>query len=236
MKKDFEFYQGKIHLSNGPGCYKITEDPLWLLSVLPLDQKSYLEVGCATGVLSLILKLKNPNANITAIDIQECMINQAKQHAENNKINGISFIQEDLFNLSTDKKYDCVFSNPPFFNDYCCDIINDKVKGIAHLQTDIISFINKQLEHVNSNGILCFMGHISIRKDLILELKNKVHLTEISLISKQKKEAKRFIYIINKNKIPAFNKFKLNSFDNNIRNDILFLYQKLNQNLLTKIN
>lgn len=227
MTKKFDFYQGKITLQNGPGCYKITEDPLWLLSVLPLDKKSYLEVGCATGVLSLILKLKNKDAKIKAIDIQECMINQALEHAKENNIEGIEFTKQNLFSLPNNEQYDCVFSNPPFFNDCCCDSIKDEIKGIAYLQTDIISFISKQLELVKAGGVLCFMGHISTRDDILRCFKNKVALTEIALVSCEERPAKRFIYIIEKTDSKHFKHHDINSYDEKLRKDILFLYQSL---------
>lgn len=234
--KTFNFYQGRIHLQNGPGCYKVTEDPLWLLSVLPLNKQSYLEVGCATGVLSLILKLKAPQAQITAIDIQSCMIEQAKKHALDNNINNIDFKQENLFLLNDDKQYDCVFSNPPFFDDCCCDEIIDKIKGIAHLQANMSAFIDKQLSLVRPGGSLYFMGHLSTRDEILEKFKNNINLTEIALLSSEIKPAKRFIYIIKKDSDKTFEQYSLNSFKDDLRQEILFLYHSLTEKYLIKLN
>lgn len=229
MNKTFSFYKGQIELQNGPGCYKITEDPLWLLSVLPLNKSSYLEVGCATGIVSLILKLKKPEAKIKAIDIQSCMIKQAEKHAEINNIKDIKFVEDNLFSLDSSFKYDCVFSNPPFFDDSCCQTIKDEVKGIAYMQKDINSFILKQLDLVADNGVLCFMGHISTRDDILMALKGRYCIREIALVSALNKPAKRFIYTIEKGKPIKFKKIEINSFDKELRNDILFLFQSLTE-------
>ncbi|HAG52328.1 MAG TPA: hypothetical protein DCL21_00905 [Alphaproteobacteria bacterium] len=234
MNKSFDFYKGKIRLKNGPGCYKITEDPLWLLSVLPLNKSSYLEVGCATGVLSLILRLKNSTAKIKAIDIQKEMIQQAKQHAKENNIEDIDFQLQDLYTLKEGEKYDCVFSNPPFFDNAKCDFIKDNIKNLAYLQTDISSYIKKLLQLVKNGGHVCFVGHCSIRSDILYELKNKVNLKEIKLISSESKPAKRFIYIVEKNNRTDFESYVLDSFDKEIRKDILFLYNSISNSYLKK--
>lgn len=228
MNKKFDFYKGKIKLQNGPGCYKITEDPLWLLGVLPLDKSSYLEVGCATGVLSLILRLKNETASIKAIDIQEEMIAQARQHAELNNIGNIDFELVNLYDLDESEQYDCVFSNPPFLDNNKCDFIKDNVKSLAYLQCDITAYIKKLLALVKNGGYLCFVGHSSVRDDILQELKYKVSLTEIKLVSSDVKPPKRFIYIINKNGEKQFKSYTLNSFNDNIRKDILFLHNSIN--------
>jgi len=236
MNKSFDFYKGKIRLKNGPGCYKITEDPLWLLGVLPLDKSSYLEVGCATGVLSLILRLKNSTAKIKAIDIQKEMIKQAREHAVENEILDIDFQLQDLYSLPEDEKFDCVFSNPPFFDNEKCELIQDNIKNLAYLQDDISSYVKKLLKLVKAEGSVCFVGHCSIRDTILYELKNKVCLKEIKLISSINKPAKRFIYIVENNEEKTFESFSLESFNQEVRNDILFLYNSISNNYLKKID
>jgi tRNA1(Val) A37 N6-methylase TrmN6 len=227
MDKTFDFYNGIIKLQNGPGCYKITEDPLWLLSIIPSNCKSYLDVGCGTGVLSLILRLKNPDSIIKAVDVQTCMIKQAKDHAQANNIENIDFVVEDLYDIPSTEKYSCVFSNPPFFTDCSCYKISDKVRSIAYVQKDIKSFILKQLDLVEDSGCLCFIGHISNRSCILDILENKYNLTEIALVSSQNKVAKRFIYIVKKVDAIQFSAISLNSFDCKIRKDILNNYKQL---------
>lgn len=221
MDNYFDFFNGKLKLKNGPGCYKITEDALWLLGALPLNQKSYLEVGCATGVISLLLKLKNKEAEIKAIDIQHEMIEQAINHSLVNKIETIDFIEEDLY-LYEDKSFDCVFSNPPFFNKCDCDEISDKVRNVAYVQSDIAKFIQKMLDLVKDNGTLCFMGHCTTRSDVLNLLKGTNSMQEIELVSKENKTGKRFIYIVKKDSKDFFESFKVNTFLKDVRKSVLF--------------
>ena len=231
----FDFYKGKIKLENGPGCYKVTEDPLWLLSVLPLDKSSYLEVGCASGVMSLILRLKNPTAKITAVDIQNEMVEQAVKHAKINNIDGIDFKQQDLYDISDDEKYDCVFSNPPFLDCCKCQSLKDGVRDKAYVQQNMAKFINKLIALVKDDGLVCFMGHISTRDDILLSLDGNVDVKEISIVSSVKKGAKRFIYIVKKSNKASLEQYKIESFDETIRQQILFLYNSLHEKSLKSV-
>lgn len=232
----FGLYNGKIQIENGPGLYKVTEDPLWLLSVLPLNKSSYLEVGCATGIMSLILRLKNDKAVIKAIDIQYDMIELAKHYAKENNIEDINFTQQDLFKLDDNEQFDCVFSNPPY-KDLCkCCHLNDCVKDKAHVQEDIAAFISKMVSHVKSNGVLCFIGHVSTKEEIRKSLVGKYNLKEIAIISSPKKSAKRYIYILDKSKSEDFEQLTLNAFDDEIRKQILFFNNSVEPKILEKRN
>jgi tRNA1(Val) A37 N6-methylase TrmN6 len=220
MGKYFDFFNSQVKLTNGPGCYKITEDSLWLLSALPLDQKTYLEVGCATGVISLLLRLKNKQARVTAIDIQKDMIAQALEHLNINDIEDIDFSVQDLYSLEG-SKYDCVFSNPPFLKMCaCCDIIDD-VKKRAHLQENIVNFLTKMLEFVKDDGFLCFIGHCTTRQDILDVFKDKHTVYEYALISKEGKEAKRYVYVVKKDGKNDFSCNKIDAYHEKIRKNVL---------------
>lgn len=70
-----------------------------------------LEVGSGTGYVTKLLKHNFPNANITAVDIAEGMIEVAK---ENFKDDEIDFICGDIETLTFNKKFDLIISNATF--------------------------------------------------------------------------------------------------------------------------
>lgn len=77
------------------------------------DDMSVLEIGTGdVGLLSNYLERKK-SVEITAIDICADFIeNSERNRKKNSKIN---FIESDLFiNLNPQKKYDVIFSNPPY--------------------------------------------------------------------------------------------------------------------------
>lgn len=78
-----------------------------------------LDIGTGTGLLSLMIAQQNPTAEITAIDINENAIMDAKENFKNSiwypqiKVEKISI--EDL---QTTNKFNAIICNPPFFSNH----------------------------------------------------------------------------------------------------------------------
>jgi len=81
-----------------------------------LKVESALDIGTGTGLLSLMLVQKKPEANILAVEIDK---SAAKQAADN--INAslwkdqVDIVEGDVKDLSFAEKFDLVISNPPFY-------------------------------------------------------------------------------------------------------------------------
>ena len=74
-----------------------------------------LDIGAGTGLLSLMLAQKTPGY-IEAIEIEENAYNQATQNiAQSICRSRIKILNEDALKFVSQKKYDCIISNPPFF-------------------------------------------------------------------------------------------------------------------------
>ena len=79
-----------------------------------------LDIGTGTGLLSLMVAQKNYAVKIDAVEIDA---DASKQAAENITASlwadNIQVFNEDIVTFgATGKKYDCIFSNPPFFEDH----------------------------------------------------------------------------------------------------------------------
>lgn len=80
------------------------------------DSKNVLEIGSGTGIISLMIAQRNENAKIFAIDINE----EAKKLSALNFKNSIyaerlSAERVDFTELKSDKKFDLIICNPPYF-------------------------------------------------------------------------------------------------------------------------
>ncbi|MBK9327887.1 MAG: methyltransferase [Sphingobacteriales bacterium] len=74
-----------------------------------------LDVGTGTGLLSLMMAQKT-TAHIDAVEIDEAAFLQAKENTANSSYNErISVFWGDFNNFKTQKKYDLIISNPPFY-------------------------------------------------------------------------------------------------------------------------
>jgi tRNA1Val (adenine37-N6)-methyltransferase len=118
MSNIFRFKQFNVDQS---GCaMKINTDGVLLGALAEADQpKTILDIGTGTGVIALMLAQRFNEARIDAVEIDPV----AAQTAEKNFINSpfserLSVYPRDFeqfFEVNSDKEYDLIVSNPPFF-------------------------------------------------------------------------------------------------------------------------
>jgi len=96
-------------MSFGTGHHETTF--LMLKTMLELDfkNKAVLDMGCGTGVLAILAKMKGAN-DVTAIDIDEWAYNNTVENIERNNCNDIKVFQGDA-SLLTNQQFDTVIAN-----------------------------------------------------------------------------------------------------------------------------
>jgi methylase of polypeptide subunit release factors len=72
---------------------------------------SVLELGCGSGVLSLLAA--GNSTQVTGLDINPRAVNVAKFNAMLNGLNNVSFSVSNLYDKAAGQKYDLIFMNPP---------------------------------------------------------------------------------------------------------------------------
>ena len=76
---------------------------------IDLSELNTIEVGCGTGSLSLLFS--QVAKSVTLLDYTENSLKLAKEVFETRGISNCSFVQDDLFDLHHNKKYDLVVSS-----------------------------------------------------------------------------------------------------------------------------
>ena len=90
-----------------------TEELVRLILKEDLDGKEILDIGTGSGCIAISLAKNLPNAKVTALDISEEALIVARENAKFNNVE-VNFINADIFDYQTDKKYDVIVSNPPY--------------------------------------------------------------------------------------------------------------------------
>jgi tRNA1Val (adenine37-N6)-methyltransferase len=114
----FHFKQFSVDQS---GCaMKINTDGVLLGALTGADNPvSILDIGTGTGVIALMLAQRFGSAQIDAVEIDESAAKTAQSNFENSPFAGRLRLYpsgfEAFFTDGTDRKYDLIISNPPFY-------------------------------------------------------------------------------------------------------------------------
>lgn len=125
-----------------------------------------LDIGTGTGCIPISLKANLPQANVSAIDISEKVLEVAKRNAASNKVE-INFIQTNILEVEDlNQPFDIIVSNPPYVRNLEKQEIKKNVLDFEpHLalfveDTDALLFYRKiaqlALKNLSPNGLLFF--------------------------------------------------------------------------------
>ena len=108
---------------------------------MPSNNSTLLDVGCGSGILSLIMAQRSDGKlNIDAIDIDEGAVKDSHANFENSQWGkSLNVISGNFVSYSKEcgKKYDMIISNPPFFTE---DTLSPDSKRVSARNTSSLSF------------------------------------------------------------------------------------------------
>lgn len=117
--------------------FKVTEDTLiprpeteeWLeqvLTDLPQEPLSIVDIGTGTGIIGLTVKLERPADDVTITDISKEALDVAKENAQ---VLDAEITAElgDLFEPLVGKKFDAIISNPPYISEAEINVMDQSV-------------------------------------------------------------------------------------------------------------
>ncbi|KFF10744.1 tRNA (adenine-N6)-methyltransferase [Chryseobacterium soli] len=110
-----------------------------------------LEVGTGTGLISLMLAQRNPEAAFLGIDINEDAVALTRQNFEHSIFAGRLKNQlQDFKTFETEEKFDLIVSNPPYFEESGSD--KDKIARQT-VELNFKQLISKSSEILSEKGI-----------------------------------------------------------------------------------
>ncbi len=192
----FQFKQFKVE--DNLSSMKVGTDAVLLGSWIPAKDMLYtLEIGCGSGVISLMLAQKMKSF-ITAIDIDADSVKQAQSNFEHSKWNHqLQAVHTSLQDLQKRKtyKFDIVISNPPYFNNSLNSPYKNKTLS-KHTNTLSYTELAKGIKYfLKKDGKAYLILPYTEAQDFIRIMKRyKLFLNQELLIApKQDKAANRII-------------------------------------------
>ena len=103
----------KVHPKVFPPHLTIsTKVLLGFLNELDVKEKSFLELGCGSGIISLFAAKKG--ANVIATDINKIALTYLEKNAAKNNLS-VTILESDLFENLENKLFDFIVINPPYY-------------------------------------------------------------------------------------------------------------------------
>lgn len=152
-KSSFQFKQFSIYHQNSP--MKVGTDGVLIgaWAARGSSPRSILDVGTGSGLIALMLAQRFPSAHILGIDIHTPSIEDALYNVENFPLaHHLEMKIADFVNFKSDKEFDWIVSNPPYFSTALLSQKEDKnrVRHQGHLNME--KFIMKASSILNING------------------------------------------------------------------------------------
>ena len=156
-----------------------------------LNAKCCLDIGCGTGLLSLMVYQKNNDIIIDAVEIDQAASEQAKENFKNSgwkeKLNIYNDSIQQFANSLIEKKYDVIICNPPFYEN---DLKSENQQRNIALHSkelslnELVSIVQKLLSNKGNFFVLLPFHRTKYFEELLLKyelcVKEKVFIKQTS--------------------------------------------------------
>ena len=183
------------------------------------NDEHILDIGTGTGLLSLMTAQRNKNAKISTVEIEAEAFSQAKENIENSPFaDRIEIYHSAIQDFSSLEKFDCIISNPPFFQS---DLRSPDSKINQAHHSDSLTFrvllsaVNRLLTETGKFNILLPIDESIIFQELA-EKSGLVLIRKLTLFHQNGKKPFRSLMLF----------LRSETADNRLISDDLFIYEE----------
>lgn len=160
----------KFNVSHGKGSMKVGVDAVLLGAWAGKEATKILDVGTGSGVISLILAQRFPNAKILAIDIDPPSIEEASQNFQTSPWRSRLNAAQMEFPMGlkiNPQKFDLIVSNPPFFKAGIEQPITQREKARHQSSLSIFSLLKYSTDFLENHGRISIISPIEYLEEAL---------------------------------------------------------------------
>ncbi len=171
-------------------------------NLFPNQKIKVIDLGCGSGCIGITLKKKNPNIDVTLLDISKEALEVAESNAKNLETE-VTIIQNDMLD-NIEEKYDVIISNPPYIkeNEQIEEIVKNNEPHLAlYAGIDGLEYYRKILKKapqcLNDKFLIAFEIGMT-QKDEIISMAKQIFPNAIIISKKDMQDKDRMIFIYQK--------------------------------------
>ena len=135
---DDRLFAGQLRLIQPARGHRAGTDAVLLASCLPQNASRIADLGASTGLVGLRAAQMNPHSTVTLIERDESLLPLAEANIAANSLAGrVTLCPQDVFRLGQAvelrEHFDCVLTNPPFFEAGAIRVSPEPGKASAHV-------------------------------------------------------------------------------------------------------
>ena len=155
-----------------------------------------LDIGTGTGLIAMMVAQRSSDAIVDAIDIDEDACKQAAENIEASPFgNRINVIHKSFLEFETEKKYDLIVSNPPYFK-RALKSPDEKRNAARHNDSlPLKKLIEQAITMLSENGIISLILPLQLSEELdFIIATHRLHaIRRTEIVSKEGLNPKRFL-------------------------------------------
>jgi tRNA1(Val) A37 N6-methylase TrmN6 len=135
------FFGGALSLVQPRQGHRAGTDAVLIAQCLPEGALRIADLGAATGIIGLRAAQLNPAACVILFEREAALLPLARKNIAGNALDArVSLCEADVFRLGGDDRFretfDCVLTNPPFYDSARARISPDEARARAHAFSD----------------------------------------------------------------------------------------------------
>lgn len=194
-------------------------------------QGELLDIGSGSGILGLLVARDFQKLQLNQCEIQQTFQFLSQQNAKCNNINANLF-SGDISDISFDKSFDIIVSNPPFYHSQVVKTVNENIKIARYNDGMPLEVLIKKASQILTNSGKFFFCYDAKQIDQIMLLckENKLNIEAVKFLHpKEDKEATLVMVMARKNSkslMKVLAPFIMFNTDGEFTQDTLDIYEK----------